>query len=42
MPNKFHPNNTTFTKGFTGGNYKFSGLNTVRTVSQVHEGLNDF
>jgi|LakMenEpi03Aug12_release.lakeMendotaPanAssembly.Ray.scaffolds.fasta_scaffold1843992_1 hypothetical protein len=42
MPNKFYPCNSSFTKGFPGGNYKFNGLNTVKTVSQVHNNLNDF
>ncbi len=42
MPNKFHPCDSTFTKGFSGGNYKFNGLNTVKTVSKVHPELNDF
>lgn len=41
MPNKYYPNNSNFTKGFTGGNFKFNGLNTVKTISQVHNGLND-
>jgi len=42
MPNKFYPCNSSFTKGFSGGNYIFNGLNTVKTVSQVHNNLNDF
>lgn len=42
MPNKYHPCNSSFTKGFTGGNFKFNGLNTVKTISNVHNGLNDF
>lgn len=41
MPNKYYPCNSSFTKGFTGGNFKFNGLNTVKTVSGVHNGLND-
>ena len=42
LPNKFHPCNSSFTKGFTGGSFKFNGLNTVKTVSGVHQALNDF
>lgn len=41
MPNKYYPCNSSFTKGFTGGGFKFNGLNTVKTLSQVHNGLND-
>ena len=41
LPNKYYPCNSSFTKGFTGGNFKFNGLNTVKTVSNVHNGLND-
>lgn len=42
LQNKYYPSNNTFTKTFCGGNYKFNGLNTVKTVSNVHNGLNDF
>ena len=41
MPNKYYPCNSSFTKGFNGGNFKFNGLNTVKTISPVHNGLND-
>ena len=41
LPNKYLPCNSSFTKGFTGGNFKFNGLNTVKTVSGVHNELND-
>lgn len=41
LPNKFYPCNSTFTKGFPGGNFKFNGLNTTKTVSNVHNALND-
>lgn len=42
LPNKYYPYSSEFTKGFNGGNYKFSGLNTVKTVSGIHQALNDF
>lgn len=38
---KYFPCNSNFTKTFNGGGYKFNGLNTVKTVSQVHNFLND-
>lgn len=41
LPNKYYPVNSNFTKGFNGGNFKFNGLNTVKTISGVHNGLND-
>ena len=42
LPNKYYPCNSSFTKAFPGGNFKFNGLNTVKTVSGVHQALNDF
>lgn len=42
LPNKYYPCNSHFTKGFSGGNFKFNGLNTVKTLSGVHPALNDF
>ncbi len=41
MANKYYPCNNTFTGGFTGGSFKFNGLNTTKTVSGVHQSLND-
>ena len=38
---KYFPCNSNFSKGFNGGAFKFNGLNTVKTVSQVHTFLND-
>ena len=38
---KYFPCNSNFTKAFNGGAFKFNGLNTVKTVSGVHNGLND-
>ena len=42
LPNKYYPYSSEFTKGFNGGNFKFNGLNTVKTVSGIHQALNDF
>lgn len=41
LPNKFHPCNSSFTKGFLGGTFKNNGLNTTKTVSGVHDLLDD-
>ncbi len=41
LQNKYYPTNNSFSKSFCGGNYKFDGLNTVKTVSNVHGQLND-
>jgi hypothetical protein len=41
LQEKYFPCNSNFTRTFNGGNYKFDGLNTVKTVSQVHNKLND-
>jgi hypothetical protein len=41
LQNKYFPNNNTFTKSFCGGNFKFEGLNTVKSVSNVHDYLNE-
>jgi hypothetical protein len=41
LQNKYYPTNNTFTKGFCGGNYKFEGLNTTKSVSNVHDYLNE-
>ena len=38
---KYHPCNSNFTRAFNGGPFKFNGLNTVKTVSGVHNNLND-
>lgn len=38
---KYFPSNNTFTGEFNGGTFKFNGLNTVKTVSGVHDQLND-
>ena len=38
---KYFPCNSNFTHTFNGGTYKFNGLNTVKTVSGVHNTLND-
>jgi hypothetical protein len=38
---KYKPCNSNFTKAFNGGVFKFNGLNTVKTVSGVHNNLND-
>lgn len=38
----YAPCNNTFTKGFNGGNSRFNGLNTAKTISQVHNTLNEF
>jgi hypothetical protein len=38
---KYFPCNSNFTREFNGGAYKFNGLNTVKTVSGVHNFLND-
>jgi hypothetical protein len=40
LQNKYFPTNNSFSKSFCGGNYKFDGLNTVKTVSNVHDALN--
>ncbi len=41
LQSKYYPSNNTFSKSFCGGNFKFDGLNTVKTVSNVHDQLND-
>ena len=41
IPTKYLPCDSTFTKGFPGGTYKFNGLNTAKTVSNVHNALNE-
>ncbi len=41
IQDKYFPCSSTFTKAFTGGSYKFNGLNTVKTISNVHNALND-
>ncbi len=38
---KYFPCNSNFTKHFNGSTHKFNGLNTVKTVSGVHNFLND-
>ena len=38
---KYFPCNSNFTKQFNGGTFRFNGLNTVKTVSGVHNNLND-
>ena len=41
LQSKYFPSNNTFSTSFCGGNHKFNGLNTVKTVSNVHNLLND-
>ena len=38
---KYFPCNNNFTSTFNGGTYKFNGLNTIKTISGVHNRLND-
>ena len=42
IPMKYAPVDSTFTTGFNGGNTRFNGLNTAKTISQVHNTLNEF
>ncbi len=41
IPNRFFPRDCSYTKGFPG-NYKFNGLNTAATYSNVHKALDEF
>jgi hypothetical protein len=41
MPKEYHPSNNQFTKRFNGGNFKYSGLNTTKTLSRVHQRLDE-
>ncbi len=42
LSDKYFPNNHSFTKSFCGGNFRFNGLNTAKSVSNIHDTLNEF
>ena len=40
IPNKFHPKDNKYTSEFIGGMFKYEGLNTAYSYSNVHDTLN--
>ena len=42
IPEKYYPMSRNFTNDFSGGNFKFNGLNTAITFSKVHTAYNEF
>jgi hypothetical protein len=39
VPDKYHPRDNSYTTEFIGGMYKYEGLNTAYSFSNVHDTL---